>query len=88
MSAAGFTPLRAGPDGRVIVRCKPSEADPDQLAKLRAHRDELADVLAVFGEAEVCIRPATPIPDQPPVRPPFVQPLPPRRWRSRQWRLV
>jgi hypothetical protein len=51
--------------GKLTVLARPSEAPPDQLAALRAHKAELLPILAAFGEAQVLIRPATPIPDEP-----------------------
>jgi transposase InsO family protein len=53
------------PDSALMVQAKPSEVQPDQLAALRAHKAELLPILAAFGEAQVLIRPATPIPDEP-----------------------
>jgi hypothetical protein len=47
--------------------------------KLRAYRDELAPIVEAFGEVEVFIRPATPIPPAP-VWPP--KPAVPRHWQD------
>jgi hypothetical protein len=46
-------------DGELMVRAKPSEVPPDQLAALRAHKAELLPLLEAFGEARVLIRPRT-----------------------------
>jgi hypothetical protein len=54
--------LRAKPDGGVRVLGRPDDLPPDQLVKLRAYKDELAPIIAAYGEVEVTIRPATPLP--------------------------
>jgi hypothetical protein len=59
------TKLRAKPDGGVRVLGRPENLPPDQLVKLRAYKDELAPIVAAYGEVEVVIRPATPIPPAP-----------------------
>jgi hypothetical protein len=55
--------LRAKPDGGLRVLDRPENLPPDQLVKLRAYKDELAPIIAAYGEAEVTIRPATPPPE-------------------------
>jgi hypothetical protein len=57
--------LRAKPDGGVRVLERVENVPPDQLVKLRAYRDELAPIIAAYGEVEVFIRPATPLPPAP-----------------------
>jgi hypothetical protein len=59
------TKLRAKPDGGVRVLGRPENLPPDQLVKLRAYKDELAPIIAAYGEVEVTIRPATPLPPAP-----------------------
>ncbi len=61
---SGAAVIRAGVvlryrDGDLMVRAKPSEVPPDQLAKLREHKAELLPLLAAYGEARVFIRPRT-----------------------------
>src|SRR5215217_5836557 len=77
--------LRAKPDGGVRVLERPEDVPPDQLARLRAHKDDLASILAAYGEAEVVIRPATPVLTKILVLP-FVPPLTPaQRNARRKW---
>jgi hypothetical protein len=59
------TKLRAKPDGGIRVLDRPENLPPDQLVKLRAYKDELASIIAAYGEVEVFIRPATPLPPAP-----------------------
>ena len=47
---------------------RPENLPPDQLVKLRAYRDELAPIVAAYGEVEVTIRPASPPPEPEPPR--------------------
>ena len=56
------TKLRAKPDGGVRVLGHPNDLPPDQLVKLRAYKDELAPIIAAYGEVEIVIRPATAMP--------------------------
>jgi hypothetical protein len=78
--------LRAKPDGGVRVLGRVENLPPDQLVKLRAYRDELAPIIAAFGEVEVTIRPATPLPPAP-VWPP--KPKLPTDWRDLDgWRAL
>jgi hypothetical protein len=58
---------------------RPEDVPPDQLAKLRAYRDELEPIIAAFGEVSIFIRPRTPIPPAPawPSRPQV-----PRDWQD------
>jgi hypothetical protein len=60
--------LRTNPAGGVRVLERPENLPPDQLVKLRTYRDELAPIIAAYGEVEVFIRPATPIPEPEPPR--------------------
>jgi hypothetical protein len=79
---AGAGVLLRHRDGELMVRAKLSEVPPAQLAALRAHKAELLPILEAFGEAQVLIRPATPVPDQPAPEPWFwSRPLRPRRKR-------
>jgi hypothetical protein len=57
--------LRAKPDGGIRVLERPDDVPPDQLVKLRAYRDKLAPIVEAYGEVEIFIRPATPIPPVP-----------------------
>jgi hypothetical protein len=77
MSAA--VTLRAAVDGKVQFRGQVDDLPPDQLVKLRAYRDELAPIIAAYGEVEVVIRPATPIPPAPTWPP---KPAVPRHWQD------
>jgi hypothetical protein len=71
--------LRAKPDGGIRVLERPDDVPPDQLVKLRAYRDKLAPIVEAYGEVEIFIRPATPIPPAP-VWPP--KPQVPRDWQD------
>jgi hypothetical protein len=51
--------LRSASDGRVQFQGRPEDVSPDQLAKLRAYRDELAPIIETYGEVEVFIGPAS-----------------------------
>jgi hypothetical protein len=73
------TKLRAKPDGDIRVLGRPDDLPPDQLVKLRAYKDELAPIIAAYGEVEVFIRPATPI-SPAPTWPP--KPAVPRHWQD------
>jgi hypothetical protein len=57
--------LRAIPGGRVQFQGRPDDLPPDQLVKLRAYKDELAPIIAAYGEIEVFIRPAGAEPEPP-----------------------
>jgi hypothetical protein len=56
------TRLRAKPEGGIRVLEPPGDTPPDQLVKLRTYRDVLEPIIAAYGEVEIVIRPATPIP--------------------------
>jgi hypothetical protein len=73
------TRLRAKPAGGIRVLDRPEDVPPDQLAKLRAYRDVLEPIIAAYGEVEIVIRPATPIPD-----PPRWPPLSEKQQRARK----
>jgi hypothetical protein len=74
--------LRLTPQGEVRAT---GRVAPDQLSRLRARKDELAPLLAAYGEAEVFIRPAMPVPPDPPTARPLA---PPEGWRDLDgWRL-
>jgi hypothetical protein len=78
--------LRAKPDGGVRVLGRPENLPPDQLVKLRTYRDELAPIVEAYGEVEVFIRPATPVPPTPDWPP---KPKLPRDWRDLDgWRAL
>ena len=79
------TRLKAKPDGGIRVLDRPEDVPPDQLVKLRAYRDELEPIIAAYGEVEIVIRPATPIPEpEPPPKPRL-----PHDWRDLDgWRAV
>ena len=66
MSAAVM--LRMQTSGKVQFQGRVDDLSPDQLVKLRAYRDELAPIIAAYGEVEVVIRPATPLPEPEPPR--------------------
>jgi hypothetical protein len=74
------TKLRAKPDGGIRVLDRPENLPPDQLVKLRTYRDELAPIVEAYGEVEVFIRPAAPIPSAPT--------WPPKPAVSRHWQDV
>jgi hypothetical protein len=57
------TRLRAKGDGGIRVLERPEDVPPDQLVKLRTYKGELVPIIAAYGEVEVLIRPATPIPE-------------------------
>jgi hypothetical protein len=71
--------LRTNPAGGVRVLERPENLPPDQLVKLRTYRDELAPIIAAYGEAEIVIRPATPLPPAPTWPP---KPAVPRHWQD------
>ena len=51
MSAA--VTLRVAPGGKVQFQGRAEDLPPDQLVRLRAYRDELAPIIAAYGEVEV-----------------------------------
>jgi hypothetical protein len=78
--------LRPASGGKVQFQGRPDDFPPDQLVKLRAYKDELAPIIAAYGEVEVTIRPATPLPPAP-VWPP--KPKLPTDWRDLDgWRAL
>lgn len=75
------TRLRTKPCGGLRVLDRPEDVPPDQLVKLRAYRDELAPIVAAYGEVEIVIRAATPIP---PALPTPMRPLTEAELRRRR----
>jgi hypothetical protein len=77
VSAARSIRLVAKTDGGARTAGLVEDADRPQLALIRGYKDELAPIIAAYGEAEVLIRPATPPPPAPtwPPKPPL-----PQRW--------
>ncbi len=65
MSAAPAIHLVAKADGGARTAGAVEDADRPQLALIRGYKDELAPIVAAYGEVEVFIRPATPIPPTP-----------------------
>ncbi len=86
MSAACPIRLVVQADGGARTASAVEDADRLQLALIRGYRDELAPIVTAYGEAEVFIRPATPLPPAP-VWPP--RPKLPTDWRDVDgWRAV
>jgi hypothetical protein len=80
------TRLRAKGDGGLRVLERPDDVPPDQLVKLRQHRDVLEPIIAAYGEVEIVIRPSTPITPAPTWPP---KPRLPRSWQDVDgWRAV
>jgi hypothetical protein len=61
VSAARPIRLVAKPDGGARTAGSVEDADRPQLALIRGYKDELAPIIAAYGEVEVFIRPVTPI---------------------------
>jgi hypothetical protein len=80
---SGVVTLRGVPGGRVQFRGRVDDLPPDQLVKLRAYRDELAPIIAAYGEVEVVIRPATPLPE--PEHPRWPELSEKERSKRRKW---
>jgi hypothetical protein len=86
VSAARSIRLVAKPDGGARTVGPVEDADRPQLALIRGYKDELAPIIAAFGEVEITIRPATPLPPAP-VWPP--KPKLPTDWRDLDgWRAL
>jgi hypothetical protein len=85
LSTARPIRLVAKPDGGARTAGRVEDADRPQLALIRGYKDELAPIVEAFGEVEVVIRPATPIPEpEPPPKPKL-----PRHWQDVDgWRAV
>jgi hypothetical protein len=65
VSAARPIRLVAQGDGGARTARAVEDADRPQLALISGYKDELAPIVAAYGEAEIVIRPATPIPPAP-----------------------
>jgi hypothetical protein len=65
VSAARSIRLVAKPDGGARTVGPVEDADRPQLVLIRGYKDELAPIIAAYGEVEVTIRPATPLPPAP-----------------------
>jgi hypothetical protein len=68
VSTARAIRLVAKGDGGVRTAGAVEAADRPQLALIRGYKDELAPIVEAFGEVEVFIRPATPLPEPEPPR--------------------
>jgi hypothetical protein len=79
VSAARPIRLVARADGGARTAGAVEDADRPQLALIRGYKDELAPIVAAYGEVEVFIRPATLIP---PASRAFKPPMP-QRWDDR-----
>jgi hypothetical protein len=79
VSAARPIRLVAKADGGARTVRAVEDADRPQLALIRGYRDELAPIIAASGEAEIVIRPATPLPPAPTWPP---KPAVPRHWQD------
>jgi hypothetical protein len=76
----------AKPDGGARTAGAVEDADRPQLALLKGYKDELGAIVAAFGEVEIVIRPATPLPPAPDWPP---KPKLPRDWRDLDgWRAL
>ena len=74
VSAARPIRLVAKPNGGARTAGAVRDADRPQLALIKGYRDELAPIVAAYGQVDILIRPATPAPPPPRIEPP---PTPP-----------
>jgi hypothetical protein len=74
--------LVAKPDGGARTAAAISDADRPQLTLIKGYKDELAGIVATYGEVEVFIRPATPVP--PPALPRLMSDATRRKWLARE----
>jgi hypothetical protein len=63
VSAARPIRLVARADGGARTAGAVEDADRPQLALIRGYKDDLTPIVAAYGEVEVFIRPATPLPE-------------------------